>query len=190
LTRTTLLSIPVLLGLFIFDIMWYRNPAVNTIFNFLKVNIIENVASLYGVHQFGWYTTQGLFVTCGVTYLLGVYGLYKSHHRVAKVYMASFLLTLLVLELGPHKEFRFIQTAIPILTLFAAKAINSIFGKRHHQRVINCIISLNVLAIVYFSLIHQRGPVQLSRYMRRTYCGTAQSFIFVGPCHVLPGEYR
>ena len=75
----------------------------------------------------------------------------------------SLLLNLVVLELGPHKEFRFIQNAIPILTLFAAKSINTVFGKAHYQKALNWIISANLLAIVYFSLIHQRGPVEVSR---------------------------
>ena len=75
----------------------------------------------------------------------------------------SLLLNLVVLEFGPHKEFRFIQNAIPILTLFAAKSINTVFGKVYHQKAVNWIISVNLLAIVYFSLIHQRGPVEVSR---------------------------
>ena len=29
----------------------------------------------------------------------------------------------------------------------------------------------------------------MSRYLRRNYCGTKKNFVFVGPCHVLPGEY-
>ena len=84
-----------------------------------------------------------------------------SVHRVAKIYTASFLLTLFVLELGPHKEFRFIQNAIPILCLFSAKAINVLFGRKYYQMIINWIVSINLIAIIYFSLIHQRGPVEV-----------------------------
>ena len=47
---------------------------------------------------------------------------YYKFPRVAKIYVASILLTLFVLKLAPHKEFRFIQNAIPIICLFSAKA--------------------------------------------------------------------
>jgi len=41
-----------------FDFIWYRSNAV-TFLNFLKVNIIDGIASEYGTHQLGWYITQG-----------------------------------------------------------------------------------------------------------------------------------
>ena len=77
---TIQLGLSILVGLLAFDCVWYRAYTV-TIFNFIKVNIIDNVASSYGIHRFGWYTTQGLFVTCGVTYVLGIYGLYKCYSQ-------------------------------------------------------------------------------------------------------------
>ena len=80
-----------------------------------KVNIIDGIASEYGIHRFGWYVTQGLFVTCGAAYPLGIYGFYKCYkiHKLARIMMTSLILNLFFLELGPHKEFRFIQNAIP-----------------------------------------------------------------------------
>ena len=83
------MGLGILISLLVFDFLWFGAFTV-TIFNFMKVNIIDNIASTYGTHQFGWYTTQGLFVTCGLSYIFGVHGLYKcrSVHRLAKVYAA------------------------------------------------------------------------------------------------------
>ena len=54
---TIQLVLAILISLLVFDFLWYGAFTV-TIFNFLKVNIIDNIASAYGTHQFGWYTTQ------------------------------------------------------------------------------------------------------------------------------------
>ena len=58
---------------------------------------------------------KGLPVTSGICYPLGLYGLYKCFkiHKIAKIMALSLFLNLFFLELGPHKEFRFIQNAIP-----------------------------------------------------------------------------
>ena len=172
------LVLTILVGLLAFDCVWYRAYTV-TIFNFIKVNIIDNVASSYGVHRFGWYTTQGMFVTCGVTYVLGIYGLYKCYnvHRVAKIYAASFLLTLLVLELGPHKEFRFIQNAIPIMCLFSAKAIHSFWVKvLSNDYQLDCVDQFNRHNLLFID--SSTGSVEVSQYFRRDCCGTKKNFVF------------
>ena len=54
-------------------------------------------------------------MTCGICYPLGLHGLYKCFkiHKIAKILAFSLFLNLFFLELGPHKEFRFIQNAIP-----------------------------------------------------------------------------
>ena len=54
---TIRLGLGILISLLVFDFLWYGAFTV-TIFNFLKVNIIDDIASSYGTHQFGWYTTQ------------------------------------------------------------------------------------------------------------------------------------
>jgi len=195
--RTIQMVIYILLCVLGFDFIWYRSNAV-TFINFLKVNIIDGIASEYGIHRLGWYITQGLPVTCGICYPLGLYGLYKCFkiHKIAKIMAASLFLNLFFLELGPHKEFRFIQNAIPVLTLFASKSINSIFGKRHYQTAVNWICTFNLFVAFYFSFVHQKGPIELSRIWRREYCDrirpdqtTNEKLVFLGVCHALPGEY-
>ena len=83
-----------------------------------------------------------------------------------------------------------------MLTLFASKSINSIFGKRYHQTAVNWICTFNLFAALYFSFIHQKGPPELSRIWRREYCDQNSpdktinpKLAFLGVCHALPGEY-
>ena len=54
---TIQMGLGILISLLVFDFLWFGAFTV-TIFNFMKVNIIDNIASAYGTHQFGWYTTQ------------------------------------------------------------------------------------------------------------------------------------
>lgn len=76
--------------LFGIDYYFYKQ-LVFTHWNFLRINVYENVASSYGSHTWHWYLSQGLTVTLSLHLVLIFLGLYycenKSMGYVAIVYI-------------------------------------------------------------------------------------------------------
>ena len=195
--RFTLLAKSVKITVIIFavcigiDSLWFGEYTI-TPFNFLKINVLDNIAIFYGRNGFfGWYLTQGFPVSCGFSFLFAFVGIF-SRQRLSKVEKGLFItlvLNWLVLEIGSeHKEFRFIMSALPILTFLGVKSAASAFETEWIKKLY---IAVNLMIAVYLSMVHQRGPADLARHLRVELCSDAEgpSIRFYGPCHVMPGEY-
>lgn len=66
--------------LFGIDYYFYKQ-LVFTHWNFLRINVYENVASSYGSHAWHWYLSQGLTVTLSLHLPLIFLGLYHSENK-------------------------------------------------------------------------------------------------------------
>ena len=162
-----------------------------TPFNFLKVNVFDNIAVFYGRNGFfGWYLVQGLPISCGFSCVFAAVRLFSSERlsKLEKGLLMTLIFNWFILEIGSeHKEFRFIMSALPLLTLFGAKPAARIFQNEWLKKIY---VGLNLIIGIYLSMVHQRGPGDLARYLRVELCfNEGDSIRFYGPCHVMPGEY-
>ena len=195
--RFTLLAKSVKITVIIFalcigiDSLWFGEYTI-TPFNFLKINVLDNIAVFYGRNRFfGWYLTQGLPVSCGFSFIFALVGIFQCQMftKVEQGLLITLVFNWLILEIGSeHKEFRFIMSALAILTFLGAKAAARVFQTEWIKKLY---IAVNLMIAVYLSMIHQRGPADLARYLRVELCSNAEgaSIRFFGPCHVMPGEY-
>ncbi|CBY18757.1 unnamed protein product [Oikopleura dioica] len=195
--RFTLLAKSVKITVIIFalcigiDSLWFGEYTI-TPFNFLKINVLDNIAVFYGRNRFfGWYLTQGLPVSCGFSFIFALVGIFQCQMftKVEQGLLITLVFNWLILEIGSeHKEFRFIMSALAILTILGAKAAARVFQTEWIKKLY---IAVNFMIAVYLSMVHQRGPADLARYLRVELCSNAEgaSIRFFGPCHVMPGEY-
>uniref|UniRef100_A0A6V7HPF9 Mannosyltransferase n=1 Tax=Bracon brevicornis TaxID=1563983 RepID=A0A6V7HPF9_9HYME len=183
-------------GTFIFT-PWY----------FLKVNVLNGVATFYGAHGFSWYFTIGLPSILGVYYIyfpfVTIDVIYNEQHVTHKTILihGTIYLTLIVYSLIKHKEFRFILPLLPMIihicsTVRPPRFLNVQGTKKYI--LIGILLVTNILPASYFSLIHQRGPLDAMDILRnelKTYDENtlqnhhrrnALDVLFLTPCHALP----
>ena len=193
--RFTLLAKSVKITVIIFalcigiDSLWFGEYTI-TPFNFLKINVLDNIAVFYGRNGFfGWYLTQGLPISCGFSFLFALVGIFRRQRfsKVEQGLLITLVLNWFIFEIGSeHKEFRFIMSALPILAFFGAETAARVFQTEWIKKLY---IAVNLLIGIYLSMVHQRGPADLARHLRVELCNDDASIRFYGPCHVMPGEY-
>lgn len=106
------------------DVVYYGTWA-SPLLSFLKFNFLTSGAAHYGSHPWHWYVSSGLPMLLGPYLLPTVVGLFKSKAWLKERLAWLIGLNLAVFSLIGHKEGRFLMPLIPILHLFAAKAIMS-----------------------------------------------------------------
>lgn len=108
------------------DFYYYDNHSiVIPPLNFFTVNIVQNIASLYGVNTWHWNFSQGLPVMLGLYTLIVIYGIYRirdfwiamPHQIRFQLFVAVFYAVGLSL-ISPHQEFRFLLPCLPGFHLF------------------------------------------------------------------------
>ena len=108
-----------------------------------------------------------------------------------------------------HKEFRFLLPSIPLLVCLAAKGLYRLihgnierkakktvfveespifFVKRKALCFLAVITFLNCILALYTGLVHQRGTIDVLKYLRNNLTGDQRkdSVLFLMPCHSTP----
>ncbi|XP_042057984.1 dol-P-Man:Man(7)GlcNAc(2)-PP-Dol alpha-1,6-mannosyltransferase-like isoform X2 [Salvia splendens] len=91
-------------------------------------NSVLNRSSEWGTHAFHWYFTSALPRSLLVAYPLSVLGLFLD--RRIRIYVIPVLSFVTLYSKLPHKELRFIISALPIFNLSAAVAAIRIYNNR------------------------------------------------------------
>ncbi|XP_042064323.1 dol-P-Man:Man(7)GlcNAc(2)-PP-Dol alpha-1,6-mannosyltransferase-like [Salvia splendens] len=91
-------------------------------------NSVLNRSSEWGIHAFHWYFTSALPRSLLVAYPLSVLGLFLD--RRIRIYVIPVLSFVTLYSKLPHKELRFIISALPIFNLSAAIAASRIYNNR------------------------------------------------------------
>ncbi|KAJ1025769.1 hypothetical protein NDA18_004104 [Ustilago nuda] len=106
-------------------------PALSLV-AFLHKNVVSNLSIFYGANSWHWYWTQGLPVLCTVWLPASVFGLIDAMLSVGregrggeeKKSLARLVLVIVgVYSLLGHKEFRFLQPLLPVLSVLAASGL-------------------------------------------------------------------
>lgn len=161
--------------------------------NFLKINIINDVSSLYGLHPWHWYFSNALPVLLGGVGFLPF--LYTCPNRslesssVPGLMARVTLWTLALLSSIGHKELRFLLPIVPLSLMFVA----DFFAQGHHKRIgiqkdwliVALTLLINVPTLLYLSLIHQSGTTNVIEYLS-TQAEDKANILFLMPCHSTP----
>lgn len=175
--------------------------------NFLKANILRNVASFYGKHPGFWYFTTGLPMLLGAQLLPFLYEVYKilrgpNRNTYDILMMFVFWPTIVIYSFQPHKETRFILPLLPIALFWAAgglsrfeeSALKEKWGRV--QMIVDKVskflpwLLLLTAAVpsLYFGLVHQRGTLDVMPWLanRAKTCPQQTRILFLMPCHSTP----
>ena len=156
---------------------WFYDEWILTQFNYLKVNLIDGVASQFGTDPWHYYLGEviarpnplvGLSILVAFAFLL----LYRPRHVVVWCVLPFLLLHSLI----GHKEFRFlfpIVNLVPLILVLGYQQIREVFRPRRLRAlsvVMVLLLAINAggLAMVVFKPVRE-GRVAMARYIDHTY---------------------
>ncbi|XP_077050084.1 GPI alpha-1,2-mannosyltransferase 3 isoform X5 [Siphateles boraxobius] len=155
--------------------------------NFLKFNVLHNVAEFYGAHPWHWYFTQGLLVVIGPHLPFFMHGcsLATKKHRILLI---TILWTTAIYSFLAHKELRFIYPVLPFCMIFCGISLAKLQAWR--KTAAGALLVLNLCPALYTGLIHQRGTLDVMHDLQRL-CDISDSqnsteLLFLMPCHSTP----
>ncbi|XP_076260440.1 phosphatidylinositol glycan anchor biosynthesis class B [Rhynchophorus ferrugineus] len=167
-----------------------------TPYNFLKFNVFNDVASIYGVHPWHWYLSNGLPSVLGiliVPFIMATLIILKArkNHPNELWILGCIVFSLFILSCLPHKEFRFILPLLPMILYITSKFLAAWSRKANmwHIWLISAVIFIwNVIPAWYIGYNHQRGTLDvmniLGQFAQTDSNNT--SFLFLMPCHSTP----
>lgn len=170
---------------------------VITPWKFFQVNVVGSVGDIYGKEHTLWYIFVGLPVILGLYYipfLIAVWRILKHSIYFNRELIMLIVIgwTLFVYSLLPHKEFRFILPLLPML-IYVSSACTHRLNVRitafARKSILALLICSNVVPGFYFSLIHQRGTLnvmELLRYEISANNSLSTNVLILTPCHALP----
>ncbi len=172
-----------------------RGERVVALFNFALYNIVVNVGEWYGTHAWHWYFTQGWPVVLLSTAPLALAGVVQTA-RTHRAPIALVAFGTLVYSALAHKEFRFLLPLLYPMLCYAGAFMAKLSAecevkqqqqKRAATRKLNIalvLLALNVLPACYFSLFHQRAPIDVMEHIARDPRVSVVDFLV--PCHSTP----
>ena len=158
------------------DSLYYKQ-LTSSIYNFVQFNIVQNHSEFYGVHNTLWYVTSAIPTLLGPTTLYFILGLVYA----PKSTLLNIFIPVCCFSLIKHKEFRFIYPIMDQLLIVAkhgAIKFPNVFFKR-------MVICLNIVFIVFFGFIHQRGVYDAMNFLRNE---SVDSLLILAPCYSFPGN--
>ena len=183
----------------------YYGRVVFTPATFFVENVVNSVSVFYGTHPWHWYLTQGLpfMLTVALPWVfIGWYRVLTNRIQardrdatrciaLAAVWMVA------TYSLLSHKEFRFIQSVLPMLHIcgalfLASEAPNSTNISdtiRSLPRYLRLLMLIQVPVAVYALAFHARGQVAIMGVLHNLAQSTSvHSIGFLMPCHSTPWQ--
>ncbi|XP_029430898.1 GPI mannosyltransferase 3 [Rhinatrema bivittatum] len=153
--------------------------------NFLKFNVLQNLATFYGSHPWHWYLTQGLPVILGTHLPFLIHGCLLAPKKYW-ILLGAVAWTVLIYSLFSHKEFRFLYPVLPLCMVFCGFSFARL--KTWKKPAVSFLVLSNVLPALYTGLIHQRGTLDIMTHIQELCRGnsSALSVFMLMPCHSTP----
>ncbi|XP_054858930.1 GPI mannosyltransferase 3 isoform X2 [Eublepharis macularius] len=155
--------------------------------NFLKFNVLHNLATFYGSHPWHWYFTQGLPVVLGPHLAFFIHGCCQAPQK-HRVFLLAALWTVAVYSTLSHKEFRFLYPVLPFCMVFCGRSLRQL--RRWRPAAGTFLLIANMLPALYTGLVHQRGTLDVMGHLQalcKTAAGPAPaSVLMLMPCHSTP----
>ncbi len=161
--------------------------------NFIQFNVIQQMSHLYGVQPWHWYFTQGLPVILGfqVIPFLWACKSFKNFTRNLKFLFLILIYVITVYSVFAHKEFRFIFPIVPICIIYISIGTQNLKERSQSSFIWKVLVAmyviLNVIIMLYFSLVHQRGTMDVVRVLNDKIPNEKlTNVLFLMPCHHVP----
>ncbi|PSK34499.1 hypothetical protein B9Z65_8825 [Elsinoe australis] len=189
----TLCGSQVLLWCALADYQYYGRPVLPPL-RFIHFNVVQSLAVFYGSNRKDYYSTEGLPILLTTFLPFALHGMYTSlgntfplrghcklslPARTAAVRDTTLILvtltTIVILSTIPHKEVRFLYPLLPILHTFVAPSLTTFFAPfpsprlTYRKIVLFLLLTFNVLLALYASLVHQRGVIAVTHYLRHAH---------------------
>lgn len=186
------------------DSAFYGRP-VFTPAAFFRENVVHSVSIFYGTHPWHWYVSQGLpfILTVAAPWVLAGWvralaGRLPARDPPAVRCLAYACLWMVATySLLSHKEFRFLQAAVPMLHLFGALALaaavphaaSAAAAVRALPRTLQVLYAVQAPLAIYALAFHARGQVNIMGYLHeRAQTPSMHSLAFLMPCHSTPWQ--
>ncbi|KTW32122.1 uncharacterized protein T551_00804 [Pneumocystis jirovecii RU7] len=161
---------------------YYYGRMTLPLLKFLKFNLIDGLSVYYGSSSWHYYFSQGLPMLLFLYLPFCLHGLYLHRNTI---YFWLISVVFFCYSIVRHKEVRFIYFLSPLLYIFSAKSISQM-PKFILKKVIPLILVINVFVIWYINHIHQRGVIDVMKYIADN--SKITSVIFLMPCHSTPWQ--
>jgi len=166
------------------DSSWYGSFTMVP-WNFVRVNLVDNVGAEYGIHAWHWYFSSCIPAIVNLWFVAFFKGARSVLHerRQAKILLEFITWSLLVLSLSGHKELRFALPILPVMNLICGLGLAEDWQSSWKSTYIVFAIICNILAAIYLSRFHQAAPLPLMDFLQ----GEQPRFIdFYTRCHATP----
>lgn len=151
----------------VLDRAMFRVWAIPVLGNF-HFNVIQGNGSLYGTHPFYWYFIVGVPAMTGVLFPVLVYDLLCGtwKNRARRNLWTIIACYVIAHSWSDHKEFRFLLPVLPMICLLCGARIQHLVtgvGPSPTKQIMVVCGVLNLIAILYLGLIHQRASIDVNR---------------------------
>ncbi|XP_065572198.1 GPI mannosyltransferase 3-like isoform X1 [Artemia franciscana] len=190
-------AVPYMLIALFFSIIvdsYFYNRFIISQWNFIKFNVLMGGAAFFGTHHCLWYLTEGLPPLFGPVVVLSLIGFLSTwRKRVCSkfnyeklVFGYTTIFACLIYSLQAHKEHRFLLPVVPFMCVLAATASHKTTNKVQSW-IIAFTLLFNIPLGFYFSLFHQRAPLDVVRDLAaEANVKSNVSVLFLLPCHSTP----
>ncbi|XP_033327163.2 phosphatidylinositol glycan anchor biosynthesis class B isoform X1 [Megalopta genalis] len=176
---------------------FFCNTLVVSPWEFFRVNVLYKIGDFYGTHHFLWYILCGLPVLLGLYYVVFfvcVWEIVKhpTYFHRQTVMLFTIVWTICVYSLLSHKEFRFLLPLLPMLIFICTSCtyrVDANSTRIERQIFVVLLLITNVVPGFYFSMIHQRGSLDVMNIMHKEITDTNDNkadILFLTPCHATP----
>ncbi|KAK7207622.1 Alg9-like mannosyltransferase family-domain-containing protein [Myxozyma melibiosi] len=165
------------------DAYFYGGP-VFPLLNFLKFNVVESLSSFYGVNGKLYYLIEALPQLLILFTPFALHGLYLCRSTVLA---QACVFVIVAYSLIAHKEVRFIFPLLSAFHIFTAVSIESLripYKPRAKTAALVLIAVIHIPFALYITMVHQRGVVDVTTYIRENPSVTSVGFLM--PCHSTP----
>jgi len=153
--------------------------------NFMKVNILDDVGSEYGLQSWHWYFTQGLPVVIGTwlpSFMVGCRSAWGS--TGGKVMVQFVIWGLFILSISGHKELRFVLPLIPMVCVLSGIGLKILSQSNAWMWFRNTSVALNIVVAYYLSRWHQSAPLYVLDFLAAE--SNVRQVDFLTKCHATP----
>ena len=179
---------------------FFHGSWIVTPYEFLKLNVLDQVGNYYGVHPWYWYFSSGLPAVLGIgiiPFFLSVFAAIQSWSSLKdrQMLLVSIIITIFVYSLLPHKEFRFLLQILP-MCLYCISQFLADWSKTRSTLVIwlvaFVILLSNAVPAGYLSVVHQQGSIKVMHKLAniakdyKDDSGQHAKIFFMMPCHSTP----
>ena len=164
--------------------------------NFLKINVLKNISSQYGIEPWYYYFTHTLLPLLNISSIFAIGGIsqLRNYKKDTSIYIAATMWTLGVLSTIEHKEQRFILPLFPVILCYAAKFSHEIIIRRelHRKAIATSVLVLNILPLIYLLFWHKVGPTNVVSNLAKEFNALGndsyykKDILFLLPCHSAP----